>query len=177
MSTCILTTKDISIIEVMLERNPDKLSPLARLMRAKADGAQIVFREDVPETVATLNSRVSYRVNGGEPDTRIVSQSAMNASVGHFLPVTTMRGLALLGMMQGQTITVPGRDGADESIELLEVLHQPEAAQRRMTAAPETRRPAPFLTLVSGGKTGANAPAPGRLAMAGFDDDPGPSAA
>ena len=168
MSSCILTTKDIAILETMLDRSPDRLTPVALMLRAKIETARIVFREDVPETVATLNSRLSFRVNGGEPDSRIISQSAMNASVGHFLPITTLRGLALLGMMQGQSAMIPARDG-EEEIELLSVLHQPEAAQRKMRN--ERAAPAPALRLIFGGK--ADAPATRRK----FDDDPGPSAA
>lgn len=168
MSSCTLTTKDISILETMLERSPDRLDPVALFLRAKIDGARIVFREDIPETIATLNSRLTFRVDGGEPDTRIISQSSMNVSVGQFLPITTLRGLALLGMMQGQDAVIPARDG-EEKIELLAVLHQPEAAQRRMRM--DRNAPAPALRLIFGGK--ADTPP----AFGDYDDDPGPSAA
>lgn len=168
MAACILTTKDISILETMLERNPETTSPLASLMRAKIADATVVFRDDVPETAVTLNSRVSYRVDGGEPDTRIVAQAHMNSAVGCFLPVTTMRGLALLGMTQGETVRIPGRGRVMEEIELLAVLHQPEAAQRRKLAP----RPAvPALKLIHGGKVDRPPP------IAPFDDDWGPGAA
>ena len=168
MASCILTTKDISILETMLERNPEKSSALACLMRAKISAATVVFRDDVPETAVTLNSRVSYRVDGGEPDTRIVAQAHMNSAVGCFLPITTMRGLALLGMMQGETMRISGRGQAMEDIELVAVLHQPEAAQRgRPSSRPKT---APAFRLIQGGK-------PDRPAIAGFDEDWGPGAA
>lgn len=168
MASCILTTKDISILETMLERNPEKGSALACLMRAKITAAKIVFRDDVPETVVTLNSRVSYRIDGGEPDTRIVAQAHMNSAVGCFLPVTTMRGLALLGMMQGETMRIPGREGAMEDIELVAVLHQPEAAQRGRTAS--RPKAAPIFRLIQGGKVD-------QPVIAGFDEDWGPGAA
>lgn len=167
MASCILTTKDISIIETMLERNPETTSPLASLMRAKIAAATIVFRNDVPETAVTLNSRVSYRVDGGEPDTRIVAQAHMNSAVGCFLPITTMRGLALLGMTQGEMVRIPGRGRVMEEIELVAVLHQPEAAQRRKLVP---RPVVPALRLIRGGKVD-------RPPIAPFDDDWGPGAA
>ena len=175
MTACILTTKDFTILEVMLERSLDEGAPLARLLRAKTSAARVVFREDIPATIATLNSRVTFAINGAPPDTRIISQASMSAPTGHFQPLTTLRGLALLGMMQGQTVVIEGHDGNEEQIDLLRVDHQPEAAQREMRAASHPRHPAPILTLVSGGKpTHDRAHAP---AFAGFDDDPGPSAA
>ena len=165
MTDCILTTKDFTILEVMLERG-GHTTPLAALLKAKIAAARVVFREDVPETVATLNSRVSFRVGAGQPQERIVSQARIAAPTGNFQPITTLRGLALLGLAEGQSIHAPGPDGEPEEIALLKMLHQPEAAQRRMG------RPslAPALRLVIGGK-------PLVAANADPGDDPGPSAA
>src|SRR5690554_8165532 len=60
---CLLTTKDFTIIEVMLERRLGRADPLAPLLRRKLSGAVVMFREDIPPTVVTLNSRVTFRVN------------------------------------------------------------------------------------------------------------------
>lgn len=167
MTDCILTTKDFTILEVMLERGAGHPTPLTALLKAKIATARVVFREDVPETVATLNSRVSFRVDDGAPQERIVSQARIAAPTGNFQPITTLRGLALLGLAEGECIHAPGPDGQPEEIVLLKVLHQPETAQRRMNR----RSPAaPILKLVAGGK-------PLVAANSDLDDDPGPSAA
>ncbi|MBX3532401.1 MAG: nucleoside-diphosphate kinase [Rhizobiaceae bacterium] len=178
--TSILTTKDFTILEVMHDRCPAG-DPLAQMLKRKLDGATVVFRDDVPEDVATLSSRVRFSVNGGAPDTRIISHDTMTSAVGLFLPITVARGLALLGLSEGQSFSYLDVDGETQVVRLEAVLHQPEAARRQKEiaarpVAPATGRPA--LKLVRGGMERATpvvaaAPAGGWQAP----DDPGPSAA
>jgi regulator of nucleoside diphosphate kinase len=101
--TCILTTKDFTILEVMRERCLGRDDPLAPILKRKIESALVVFRDDVRVNVATLSSRVAFRVDGREPDTRILSHDRMNGSAGLFLPITTPRGLALLGLAVART--------------------------------------------------------------------------
>ncbi len=138
---CVLTTKDFTILEVMLDRCADTGSVVAGLLRRKIEAATVVFREDVPATVATLSSRVTYRINDGEPDSRILSHDRMNASVGLFLPITSPVGLALLGMAEGQRFEID-RDGRTKRITLDAVLYQPEAAFREREAIARMATPA-----------------------------------
>ena len=170
MDRCILTTKDFTILEVMLDRSLGRDDPLVPILRRKLDAATVVLRDDVPSTVATLSSRISFSVDGRPADTRILSHDRMN-SPGVFLPITTARGLALLGLSEGQQFLLRGRGGAEEEVLLESVLYQPEAARRRQetTSQPEPRRK-PMLTLVQGGGQT-------RMDGAGGFDDPGPSAA
>lgn len=176
---CILTTKDLTILEVMLDRCLGKDDPMAPLLRRKIDAARIVFREDVPANVATLSSRVVFNVDGRDADTRIISHDRMNAAMGLFLPITTMRGLALLGLGEEQEFSYPGHDGSGETVRLEKVLYQPEAAKREAEALacrPVGHRGKPVLRLIRGAHYGQ----PGIAAPAGadFDDEPdGPSAA
>jgi regulator of nucleoside diphosphate kinase len=178
--TSILTTKDFTILEVMHDRCPAG-DPLAQMLKRKLDGATVVFRDDVPEDVATLSSRVRFSVNGGEPDTRIISHDRMTSAVGLFLPITVARGLALLGLSEGRSFTYVDMEGETQVVQLEAVLHQPEAArrQREIDARPVAAAPGkPVLKLVRGGLeravTAAVAtPAGGWQAP----DDPGPSAA
>ena len=127
---CILTTKDLTILEVMLDRCLGRDDPLAPLLRRKINGAEVVFRDDVPAEVATLSSRVIFSVDGREPDTRVISHDRMNSPTGLFLPLTTFRGLALLGLSEGQVFSLRGLDQALETVRLEKVLYQPEAARR-----------------------------------------------
>ena len=114
--TCILTTKDFSILEVMRDRCLGMDDPLAPLIKQKIDSAQVVFRDDVAPDVATLSSRVRFRVDEGDPDTRILSHERMASAVGMFLPITIPRGLALLGLEEGQEFRLTTRDGRVESV-------------------------------------------------------------
>ncbi|MGB6119922.1 MAG: nucleoside-diphosphate kinase [Mesorhizobium sp.] len=174
MPTCILTTKDVTILEVMFERLPGADNDYGRLLKRKLDTARVVLREDVPANVATLNSRVSFCIDHTATDSRVISQDQMNSPIGSFLPITTLRGLALLGLSVGQTFLMTTDSGRDHAIELTAVLHQPEAARRKKPPMGETHtRPPPFLRLVVGGRE----PVREQVSLVDFDDDPGPAAA
>jgi regulator of nucleoside diphosphate kinase len=175
--TCILTTKDFTILEIMRDRCLGTDDALLPLLRRKLGSALVVFRDDMPDNVATLNSRIAFSVNGGEEHTRIISHDGKAPTVGLFLPVTTLRGLALLGLTEGQEFRFRNRDGAEETILLRKVLYQPEVVRRDKQAPSLMGAPAekkPVLKLVQGGSRGQPAQAP--VGPGGFDD-PGPSAA
>ena len=174
---CILTTKDFTILEVMRDRCLGRNDRLAPILVRKLEAATVMFREDVPEDVATLSSRVTYRVDGQQPDTRVLSHDHMVSPVGVFLPITTLRGLALLGLAEGQEFVAPTEDGGNVRILLEKVNYQPEAARRGKEAlgrpaAPVQRKPA--LRLIRGARYEGHQSRPGETAG---PDDPGPSAA
>ena len=174
--TCILTTKDFTILEVMRDRCVGRENPLAPILARKIETARVVFREDVPGNVATLSSRVTFSVNGRNPDTRVISHDRMTSPVGLFLPITTARGLALLGLAEGQDFVLTNSDGIEERILLQAVHYQPEAAKREreiLERPPARQRSKPFLTLV---RSACCDQSP--VAAAHPDDfDPGPLAA
>ena len=84
---------------------------------------------------------MTYRINNGEPDSRILSHDRMNASTGLFLPITSPIGLALLGLAEGQQFEI-GQDGCCKRITLDAVLYQPEAAYREREAIARMATPA-----------------------------------
>jgi regulator of nucleoside diphosphate kinase len=169
---CLLTTKDFTILEVMLDRGQD--AALTQLIRRKLDHATVIFREDVPAGIVTLNSRVSYRVGNAAPETRIVSQSRLNGLVGFVLPLTTLRGVALLGLAEGQSITVTTADGETELLSVEQVLFQPEAASRTLAhERSRGRRP----RLVYDADALPSAIVADDPFEEPFPEDPGPSAA
>jgi regulator of nucleoside diphosphate kinase len=174
--SCILTTKDLTILEVMLDRCHGASHHLGPLLRRKINSAVVMFRDDVPEGVATLSSRVTFRVDDQEADTRIISHDRMSSPVGMFLPITSRRGLALLGLSEEQEIRLLDCDGKHEVIRLERVLYQPEAARRareiRSADLPGYGKP-PLRVIEGSGP----ARAPRSMAKADGFDDPGPSAA
>lgn len=180
MTDCILTTKDFTILEVMRDRRACD-DPLVPLLDRKLGQARVVFREDVPDTVATLGSRVAFHANGGAVDTRIICHDDMDSAVGLFLPITTARGLALLGLGEGGMFRYAGADGGEHCVVLERVLHQPEAVRRARDAAARQPQARPQLRLIRGAFDGLP-PASGPTPPAGRGwregpDDPGPSAA
>jgi regulator of nucleoside diphosphate kinase len=175
--TCILTTKDFTILEVMRDRCLGRDDPLAPILKRKIESALVVFREDVPVNVATLSTRVTFNVDGREPDTRVISHDRMTSSVGLFLPITTARGLALLGLTENQAFILTNNDGVEERILLEKVQYQPEASKREKEAfanlsAPNQRKP--LLKLIRGAIQDKPQLVP--TGSIGFDD-PGPDAA
>jgi regulator of nucleoside diphosphate kinase len=175
--TCILTAKDFTILEAMRDRCLGRDDPLAPLLREKLESALVVMGGDVPAEVATLGSRVTFSIDGREPDTRVLSKERAASPVGLFLSIVTPRGLALLGLSEGGAFRLPGRDGAGERILLEKVQYQPEAARRDREAMASLSPPArrkPVLTLIRGAFFDQPEPVP---AGRGSFDDPGPSAA
>ncbi len=136
-----------------------------------------MFRDDLPGDVASINSRVRFRAHAGESDIRVISTGQATGPVGLFLPITTLRGLALLGLRASQKIEFENSNGLAETMLLEAVEYQPEASRRErqmMGQEAVTSLQRPHLRLVSGGMDGRH----GQLVGA-WDgpDDPGPSAA
>src|SRR5690606_31463355 len=71
--TCILTTKDQLILEAMVRRRDVASGDHLQLLQRKLEAARIVLSSDVPPTVATMSSRVLYRIDGSEAAARIIS--------------------------------------------------------------------------------------------------------
>lgn len=175
--TCFLTTKDFTILEVMRDRCLGRDDTLAPILKRKIETATVMFRDDIPVNVATLSSRVTFSVDGRDPDTRIISPDRMTSPIGMYLPITTGRGLALLGLSEGQDFAVANGDGDEERIVLHEVHYQPEAARREQEAferagAQTSRKPR--LRVIRSAFHDQPRLVP--VAHDGFDD-PGPSAA
>ena len=176
-----LTTKDYTILEVMLERYHGRDATMSTILRRKVSQALVMFRDDIPPTVVTLSSRVAYRVNDGPAETRIIAHDEMRGLVGMLLPITNPRGLALLGLAEGQSMTIPKADGSVETLTVQEVIYQPEGARRerfKLTHGADPIPGRPVLRVVhrSDGLPDKSA---NKIAVAfqtGFDD-PGPSAA
>lgn len=139
---CQLTAKDYVILETLLEEGILRADPLVPLLRRKLNAAKVMFWDGIPPDVVTLYSRIVYQTGRGHSETRIVVHSEESNVVGLTLPLTTQRGLALLGLAAGQTTTAQRPDGSVEIIRLEAVAYQPEAARREHSgnkgSAPQT---------------------------------------
>jgi len=178
---CCLTAKDFSILEVLLERRRGFGDPIVPLLERKLAGARIVLGEGVDPGVATLNSRVLFRVGGQPAETRTLIQQEVRGLVGLGLPLTTPLGLALLGLSEGEETGFERHGGRPERVLLDKVLYQPEAARRASQAAREEPARRPALVLVHSADddwqpAGAPLGGHGKIRHRGGDDD-GPSAA
>lgn len=163
---CILTAKDFAALVVMRDCCFGRDDPLLPILKRKLESVRIVFPHDVPANVATMFSRIAFRLDGGASDTRILSPEGAALPMGMYLPISTLRGLALLGLAEGQEFRLTNLNGDEERIILEKVLYQPEAAKHAGR---------PLLKLVS--NAGSNDNARAVAFRRGGVDDPGPSVA
>lgn len=174
---CILTNIDFTILEFMRGRCRGADDPLAPILKRKIDSALVMFHTDVPGNVATLNSRVTFSINGRDQDTRVITSNRTDLPVGMALSITNARGLALLGLAEGHGFSFLNGEGIEERIVLEKVLYQPETSKQNkeaVTDISEVKRTKPSLRLVQGTLSD-------RIELVdrgsrGFDD-PGPSVA
>ncbi|MEI9406997.1 nucleoside-diphosphate kinase [Mesorhizobium argentiipisi] len=182
--SCQLTTKDYTILEVVRDRHPMRDETFWAILHRKISSAVVMFRDDIPANVVTLSSRVAYRVNDGPAETRIVAHDELRGLVGMLLPISNPRGLALLGLAEGQSICIPTVDGRPEKLTVHEVVYQPEAARRERlklagVVASGARRPSEAGLRIVHRSDEPRDKHRNEVAAAsdvGFDD-PGPSAA
>lgn len=180
---CLLTAKDFTILEALLDRHANQDEFFLRLLRHKLSAATVVLQEDLGPHVATINSRVDFTVDGHLSDKRILVRGGEGAYSGFFLPVTTLRGLALLGLTAGEAIVVEPSGDRTESISLDAVSYQPEAADRRnrlyRQSSSATGSTADGGSAVVSLASRRKAAPTHRIAerMGSDDDDPGPGAA
>lgn len=127
---CRLIARDFHILEAMLAERCGRDDPLEPLLRKKLSTATVVLPHEIPADVATLYSRVRYRVDGRGAATRVLIHSAAHEVIGATLPITHPRGLALLGLGEGATSTLLGVDGKPETVQIEKILYQPQMAGR-----------------------------------------------
>jgi regulator of nucleoside diphosphate kinase len=163
-----ITTKDIAILETMLSRYNGSCRHFAALLRRKVDSSAIYLRDDIPPDTVTLNSSVTYTVGTTVAGPHLVVQGEIEDLPAFAVSIHSLRGLALLGMSEGESVDVPVSDTESERLYVDRVLSQPEAE-----ANLALRRPA--------GPLHASNVLPLRMRRSGRDapdgDDPGPQAA
>jgi len=138
---CFVTAKDFMIIGNMIRRTPPYDNRLLRLLRRKLSMASVVLPEDIAPDVATINSRVEYRIDDGRTEACVLVHDGGNASLGLALPISTLRGLALLGLSAGDSVPIERPDGRIETVCLENVAYQPESARKGdgVAQSPENR--------------------------------------
>lgn len=96
----------------------------------------------LPADLVTMGSRVEYR-EAGRDSREIVTLAypGERELYDDAISVLTPIGAALLGLRAGQAICFAGPDGRPVTIEVMSVIHQPEANQRtRHSAAAKPAR-------------------------------------
>lgn len=158
-----LTAKDHTYLESLLNAaSGDEI--FQQLLRRKLDTADVVLAQMIDPRIATIDSRIVFSVGGGSSEERVLTRDAKSAAQGVPLPVTTLRGLALLGLREGDVFALRTPSGIIEPLKLEKVSYQPQREKRRLAAGPTVVAFPPLAATVRGA---ARPP----------DDDPGPPAA
>jgi regulator of nucleoside diphosphate kinase len=135
---CYLSVRDFHVLE-QLTKDDIVESVFYRLIRQKVTGATIIAHELLDPQVATIGNRVDFVIDGGRCAGRVIRADEGELPSGLRLPVTTMRGLALLGLKSGEVISIELPDGATERLRL-EKVDQPRVTRRGLTAVTGFRR-------------------------------------
>lgn len=179
---CFLTVHDFMTLELLLQSNVHDGDCFRRLLRQKLSTATVVFQDDIDARVSTIDSRVDFSVDGRLHQDCLLANERTGLCRGTTLAITTLRGLALLGLMTGDAVVIEQADGTREEIRLDKVKFQPEADRRTRPqhqpfkdpeGEPEKQSNVVSLT------TRHKKPAKQRngFPLAPEDHDPGPSAA
>nr|WP_318382797.1 nucleoside diphosphate kinase regulator [uncultured Enterobacter sp.] len=125
----IINERDAARIDHLLEQAPYASLPVASLLTAELDRAQMCAPELMPHDVVTMNSQVKFRdLTSGETRVRTLVFPADMTDSSVQLSVLAPVGAALLGLRTGDTIQWDLPGGAHTHLEVLELLYQPEAA-------------------------------------------------
>lgn len=162
---CHLTAKDSAFLQSLL-KSKDQDEDFLALLRQKLDTATLLLDHTVDRRIATIDSRVAFSVGGGFTEERLLTRDDKATNPANALPITTPRGLALLGLMEGNVFPLRKPNGIIEPIKLIKVVYQPEAAQRRDPEGSVVQFHPHWKKSLSAG-----------IAAASDADDPGPGAA
>jgi len=130
LAHCFLSTKDFTALETLLDQEAYREDAFLRLLRNKLSTATVMLQEDMGPDIATLDSRIDYVIDGRQSDSRILVLGGETAQSCLALPITTLRGLALLGLLAGDTVIVARPEGGVEELYLERVAFQPEADRK-----------------------------------------------
>lgn len=172
-----LTPKDFEVLEGLLSSPHAGLADASILIRRKLHAATLVFAQDIGPDVVTVNSRVRYRINGGNAEERTLVADTSEGIQDLIVLLGSAHGIALIGARVGQTLQIARLDGSHETLSVEAILYQPEAQLGRgPTTASITNMAEPEAPSAVNLSAYRLRRASATLSY-GEDDDPGPSAA
>lgn len=172
-SRCHLSAKDFSILQKILRSEQDCQETYLRLLRRKLAAATVLSQDEAIAQIATINSHIEFSIDGHRESCTLVYGD--NGVTGQSLPITTLRGLHLLGLAVGDSAVVEYPDGRREKIRLDRVSPPMETNLEPANTAQKDAASNQFSTVISFMARRSLA----RVQDDSFDpdDDPGPRAA
>jgi regulator of nucleoside diphosphate kinase len=132
---CVLTTHNFTQLHRYGRDHLDVDDPLREALLVKLAHARLVSPAGIGDDIATLESRLTFVVDGRTRETRVLVKPGTALTVGRDLPALSPLGLALLGLSTGQKSVAFDHLGIRVPITLVGVNYQPEAADRKRSRA------------------------------------------
>ncbi|HLP70454.1 MAG TPA: hypothetical protein VK181_23355 [Rhizobium sp.] len=169
-----LAARDRYVLERLLQDWPSVEKEWLALLRRKLSARHLPADASMPAGLATIDSRVSFRAANGFTGTRTLCLAGTYAPGSAFLPVTTLYGLALVGLREGEVMGFDRPDGGRDWIMLEKLLFRPGAMQDVV----QKPRPSPALALrFTPAGLSERVFSPANQNGRGPDDGPGPCVA
>jgi len=125
----IINELDAERIDRLLEKSQYAKTPVAEMLNAELDRAEMCSPGEMPADVVSMNSRVKFRdLISQEEFVRTLVYPANLTNSDEQLSVMAPVGAALLGLRVGDTINWDLPNGNKTHLEILELQYQPESA-------------------------------------------------
>lgn len=125
----IINELDAERLDSLLEKPQYAKTPVAEMLNAELDRAEMCSPEEMPANVVSMNSRVKFRdLISLEEFVRTLVYPANLTNSDQQLSVMAPVGAALLGLRVGDTINWDLPNGNKTHLEVLELQYQPESA-------------------------------------------------
>lgn len=128
---CHLTIKEYTIVKIMQELPFGNNDLMRSIVGRKLSNVIVMLEDQIPTTVVTLGSRVTYRIDDGPAEALVVVSDDFREPLG-LLPAIAInhpKALAMLGLSVGASAILRPQKGKSERITVLEVVNPPEAAR------------------------------------------------
>lgn len=125
--TPLLTERDHAILYGLARQAGLHASVYYQGLHNKLRRAVIIPLDQVEPDLATFGSFVRYSVNGGRPMEHKLMLHARQGHEHHTLSIKTLRGLAMIGMREGQIFACEQPGDGQEVMEIEMIMFQPEA--------------------------------------------------
>ena len=125
-SPAILAAEDAAVLQFLLD-DPHLRESARSIIRRKLSEARIVAATNMPADVATINSRITYRVDGDVPVTAFLVDIAQPLRSFHgIVPLRSLVGLSILGLQERDRFVIGPYGNPPITLMLKRVLHQPQ---------------------------------------------------
>lgn len=122
----IISESDAEKLDELLAKVSQKDFPGKGNLEKELDRATIVPSSQIPENLVTMNSRVRFKDVNSDKSFTMTLVYPKNAGQENTVSVLAPMGSALLGLSVGQQISWPKPAGGVMTVEIEEILYQPE---------------------------------------------------